>query len=212
MSNPVRLMLIAASAIIALNTSLAVGQQVGLGKTVGENGVFQDLKQASDGSFNFGNFDDSRILDDKGNLLTTVRIRDKKIDFSKAGNQTRQSLLQYLYEKGVRKVYISLSDQLELTPRGCIGSPAGNNGVFQALQESGNGYNLDDWSGSQILDATGNVLATVMVKAGRPDLAFTSDNSLKILYQAGLRSFKDKPGSKIRIEEDEKGELRLNTK
>ncbi len=210
MKNSVRVLLLALLTISASSNFSTSGQQVGLGKTVGENGVFQQLKQANDGSFNLGNFDDSRILDAKHNALTTVTIRDGRIDFTKRTEQTRQSLLQLLYEKGVRMVYISVKDQLTLTPQGRIGSPAGNNGIFQSLKESANGYNLDDWNGSDILDAKGNVLATVIVKSGQPDLAFTTNNSLKTLYQAGLRSFIDKPGSKIRVEEDERGELKLN--
>ncbi|MGZ5437121.1 MAG: hypothetical protein ACXWID_18005 [Pyrinomonadaceae bacterium] len=210
MKNSVRVLLLALLTIGASSNFSASGQEVGLGKTVGENGVFQQLKQANDGSFNIGNFDDSRILDAKNNALTTVTIRDGRIDFTKRTEQTRQSLLQLLYEKGVRMVYLSVKDQLTLTPQGRIGSPAGNNGIFQSLKESANGYSLDDWNGSDILDAKGDVLATVIVKSGQPNLAFTTNNSLKTLYQAGLRSFIDKPGSKISVEEDERGELKLN--
>ena len=209
MKNYLRFMLPALLTISASSNFSTFGYQVGLGKTIGENGVFQQLKQSDDGSYNIGNFDDSRILDAKHNVLTTVTIKDGRIDFTKGAEQTRQSLLQSLYEKGVRKVYTSVKDQLTITPHGRIGSPAGNNGVFQSLKEAANGYNLDDWNRSDILDARGDVLATVVAESGQPNLAFTANHSLKTLYQAGLRSFTVKSGSKIKIEEDEKGDLKL---
>jgi hypothetical protein len=128
---------------------------------------------------------------------------------SKATNQTREALLKALYERGVRKVHVSPTDHLTVTSRGHLGSSDGQNAFFQALQETDDGYNLSDWSGSKILDDQGNLLATVVVTSGIPDLSYTSVNSLKVLYELGLRSFKISLESRVTVERDEKSELKL---
>lgn len=62
-------------------------------------------------------------------------------------------------------------------------------GFFQALKERGDGFDLANGEGSQILDANGNVLATVTTEKGVPALSFASGQSLKALYDVGLRLF-----------------------
>ena len=79
------------------------------------------------------------------------------------------------------------------------------------------GFDLANGEGSQILDANGNLLATVTTQKGLPALAFSSGQSLKALYDAGLRIFYYKFESikgemtihGIKLIKDDKGEVKL---
>ena len=90
-------------------------------------------------------------------------------------------------------------------------------GFFQALKESNDGFDLANGEGSQILDTSGNVLATVTTTKGVPSLALSSGQSLKTLYDGGFRYFyykfepvngEMKPHA-IKLLKDDKGEVKL---
>jgi len=90
-------------------------------------------------------------------------------------------------------------------------------GFFQALKESNDGFDLANGEGSQILDTSGNVLATVTTTKGVPSLTFSSGRSLKSLHDGGLRFFyyKFEPVDSemkphvIKLIKDDKGEVKL---
>lgn len=90
-------------------------------------------------------------------------------------------------------------------------------GFFQALKESYDGFDLANGDGSQILDTSGNLLATVTTTKGVPSLTFRSGQSLRTLYDGGLRFFyykfepvdgETKPHV-IKLIKDDKGEVKL---
>jgi hypothetical protein len=98
-----------------------------------QNGIFQALTQ-TDGSYNLGNWDGSRILSAKGDVLSVVSIKNGKIDFSRPAGQTRTELLKTLYAAGLRTVHIS-------TERLLIVSPNGN--LLAVLKETDGGFDLN---------------------------------------------------------------------
>lgn len=159
----------------------------------------------------------SRILDRNGNVLTRVTVRNGKIDFSRAADQTREALLETLYEKGVRQIYCPL-DQLAVTSQGRLGmSGVSDTGLFQALHETPDGLDLANGEGSEILDDRGKVLATVATVDGKPFLTCAAGQSLRTLHDAGLRWFYYKvqvtngklTGRAVSLTRSDKGEVKL---
>jgi hypothetical protein len=145
----------------------------------------------------------SELLDAQGNLLTKVTVRNGKIDFSRAPGQSREALLKALYASGARRVYNSILSPLTITSQGRLGVNFEGQGGFQAPRETDDGFDLANGEGSQILDATGTLLATVTTTGGKPALVFPPEKSLKTLYEEGVRSFYYKF-------EPIKGELKLH--
>lgn len=89
-------------------------------------------------------------------------------------------------------------------------------GIFQALKERQDGFDLANGEGSQILDMNGKVLATVTTTQRAP-LTFAFGQSLKTLYDAGLRFFyykselikgEMKP-QVIKLIKDDQGDIKL---
>jgi hypothetical protein len=62
-------------------------------------------------------------------------------------------------------------------------------GFFQALKERADGFDLANGEGSEIVNASGSVLATVTTEKGAPALKLAAGQSLKTLHDAGLRFF-----------------------
>lgn len=126
--------------------------------------------------------------------------------------------MKTLYAAGVRKIYSSIVGALAVTSQGQLGLPVvGETGLFQTLKERNDGFDVAIGEGSQILDANGNVLSTITSMNGGPALTFASGQSLKTLYEAGLRFFyykfepnKDKVKlHEVKIVKGETGEFRL---
>lgn len=110
---------------------------------------------------------------------------------------------------------------------GAMANAKGHNGLtfnlpsqsafFQALKESNDGFDLANGEGSQIVDTSGKVVATVTTIKGTPSLSFSSGQSLKTLHDGGLRFFYYKFGPVngemklhvIKLVKDDKGELKL---
>ena len=124
-------------AVLIVSTSFAQSDN-----TKNQNGIFQALKQ-TEGGFNLGNWDGSRILSPKGEVLTVVSIKEGRLDFSRAAGQTRTALLKSLYEAGLRIVHISMEQFLTVSPEGHLLARAAQNVPMQVLKESDDGFDLD---------------------------------------------------------------------
>lgn len=130
------------SKILILSGILVLGNFVQSDSTKNQGGIFQALKQ-TEGGFNIGNWDGSRILSQKGDVLSTVTIKNGKLDFSRAPGQTRTDLLKSLYKAGLRKVFIAMEQFVVVSPQGEIGPAPSQNGLFQALKETDEGFDLN---------------------------------------------------------------------
>lgn len=129
------------SKILSLFAILVVTSFAQSDNTKNQNGIFQALKQA-EGEINLGNWDGSRILSPKGDVLTVVSIKEGKLDFSRAARQTRTDLLRSLYEAGLRIVHISMEQFLTVNPEGHLLVPAAH-GSIRILRESDDGFDLN---------------------------------------------------------------------
>jgi hypothetical protein len=136
-------------AILIVSTSFAQSDN-----RKNQNGIFQALKQ-TEGGINLGNWDGSRILSPKGDVLTVVSIKEGKLDFSRAAGQTRIDLLKSLYKAGLRIVHISMEQFLTVSPEGHLLAPAAQNGSIQVLKESDDGFDLSTTAQKTMLPQSG---------------------------------------------------------
>lgn len=157
----------------------------------------------------------SEVFNREGKSMTTVTIKNGKLDFSRPPGEGRRSFLKSL---GLNQVYTSVLGMVPVNSQGRVGLTAvGVNGVFQALKEEEDGFNLVNGVGSEILDREGNRLATVVTEDGKPSLALAPGQSLDSLHQAGLRFFYykiqkigGKPKSRgVKLVKDEGGNFTL---
>lgn len=135
-------------AVLIVSTSFAQSDN-----TKNQNGIFQALKQ-TEGGFNLGNWDGSRILSAKGEVLTVVSIKEGRLDFSRVPGQTRTALLKSLYEAGLRIVHISMEQFLTVSPEGHLLSSAAQN-VPTQIKESDDGFDLDTTTHKTTLSQSG---------------------------------------------------------
>jgi len=177
------------------------------------------LAQSTDKTTDLSKLDSaSELFDANGKVLTRVTVKNGKIDFSRTAGQSRTEFVKTLYTIGLRKIHSSVLSPLAINSQGQIGlALPGGGGLFQSLKEKDDGFDLANGEGSQILAANGNVLATVTTEKGSPALVFATGQSLKTLYDAGLRFFyyKFEPikGEMklhgIKLTQDDKGEVKL---
>lgn len=135
------------------------------------------------------------IRNQRGDILTVLSVKSGKLDFSRADGsrpdgQTRSDFLKSLYEQGVRQVFVPFVNELEIDAQGrLLLRISGNEGVGQALKETKDGFDLVNADGSQLLDRTGRLLATVSTVEGAPALALPEGTTLEAAYTSGLRIF-----------------------
>jgi hypothetical protein len=177
-------------------------------RTTNQNGIFQALKQ-TEGTFNLGNWDGSQILSQKGDVLTTVSIKNGRLDFSRSAGQTRNDLLKSLYKAGLRRVQISVEHFLVVGPEGHIGPTTPQNGLFQTLRDADDGFNLNTFEDSSILDSNGKVLVSLTSRDRKVTLPLGPGQSLETLYERGLRSFFTKAGHAVKLVRGDQGKVVL---
>ena len=194
--------------MLILSAMLVVSSHGQSDGTRNQNGIFQALKQ-TEGGYNLGNWDGSEILSQKGDVLTTVSIKNGKLDFSRSAGQTRNDLLKSLYKAGLRRIQISMEQFLVVGPEGHIGPTRPQNELFQTLREADDGFNLNTFENSSILDSTGKVLATLTSRDRKVTLSLAQGQSLESLYERGLRSFFTKAGHVVKLVRDDEGKVVL---
>ena len=199
------------SKMIVLSAILAVSAFAQSDSTNNKSGIFQALKQ-TDGGFNLGNWDGSQILSQKGDVLAIVSIKDGKLDFSRAAGQARADLLKSLYKLGLRKVHFSAQQFLVVAAEGHIGPAPPQNGLFQALKEMKEGFDLNSFEQSSIIDSSGKLLGSLGLRDGRAILSPAPGQTLETLYELGLRSLFIKSGEVVRLIKDDGGEVVLKGK
>lgn len=167
--------------------------------------VYQALT-SKDGTFNLGNWDGSRLLDEKtGKVLSTVTIAAGVVDFSRDGGESRSALLVRLYQQGLRVVHTSTTDSLFAQRFGAL-SPQGLQGTTaQILAENERGYPLVDWTQSVIADTNGTEIARMSVIGGQAALTPATGLTLAVLYDRGLRTVAVAPRRSLRLVADDAG-------
>ena len=93
--------------------------------------IFQSPRITADGHMSVSNWDGSQILNEKGEILTTISIKNGKLDFSRAAGQSRTELLAFLYKEGTRGVYTLNKEALVISPDGHIGPEIHQDGFFK---------------------------------------------------------------------------------
>jgi hypothetical protein len=177
--------------------------------------TFQALKHTEGEGYNIGNWDGSQIKSKNGDVLTTITIKNSKIDFSRAAGQTRLDLLKSLYKAGTRGVYISSLPEeqfLVILPEGYIGPAEPQNGLFQALAETDDGFDLNTFEHSSIIDSNGKVLVSLTLRDKKVTLSIPTGQSIDTLYKLGLRSFFTKVGQVVELVIDDQGKVVLMEK
>ena len=198
------------SKILILSAILVVGSFAQLNSQ-----TFQALKQTEGGGINIGNWDGSQIKTEGGDILTTISIKNGKLDFSRPTGQTRTDLLKSLYKEGTRKVCISSHPKeqfLVVRPEGYIGPASPQNGLFQALPETDDGFGLNTFEHSSIIDSDGKVLVSLTLRDKKVTLSIATGQSLDTLYKLGLRSFFTKVGQVVELVKDDQGKVVLKEK
>lgn len=94
-------------------------------------------------------------------------------------------------------------------PEGHIGPAPPQNGLFQALKETDDGFDLNTFEHSSILDSKGKVLVSFTLRDKKVTLALAPGQSLDTLYELGLRSFFTKSGQVVKLVKDDQGKVVL---
>ncbi len=79
----------------------------------------------------------------------------------------------------------------------------------QALQETNEGFDLNTFEHSSILDSNGKVLVGLTLRDKKVTLALAPGQSLETLYELGLRSFFTKGGQVVKLVKDDQGKVAL---
>lgn len=170
--------------------------------------VFQALAQR-EGVYNLGNYDGSQILAPSGAILSMVTITDRQLDVTRLPGESRAALFTRLYAAGMRVLFVSSQDSLWLQPFGALAPLRPQGPTVQVLEETRNGFSLDDWSTSLIVDSTGAVLAHLSVTGGQPNIVPRPAVTPAQLFDRVLRVLAVAPRRLATLERDASGAVRL---
>jgi hypothetical protein len=174
--------------------------------------TFQALRGTS-----LNDWNGSQILSEEGTVLTTISIKNGKLDFSRAAGQTRADLLKSLYKAGASRVFITVPANskvqfLRIRPDGHIGLDLLEGDLFQALHETADGFALSGFESSSIVDAGGKVIAGLALHNRRVTLALGPGQSFDAFYELGLRSFFTSLDTVAELVKDDQGTVVLKEK